>query len=149
MKTTQKTTTCYTEFVGQVCPTYTIKQKSILAAFTLAEVLIAIAVIGVAAAMTIPTVIVNINEHKNMTMLKKLYASYSINIQSMLSSEYGTHCDSLSCLRKWGNPPDADHTAPYHNKALADPRYFCFRNLSDFFCPIYILPFILFICLYI
>ena len=56
MKTTQKTLNNYAEFVGQVCPTYKAKLVKRLA-FTLAEVLITITIIGVVAAMTIPNLV--------------------------------------------------------------------------------------------
>ncbi|MCQ2958159.1 MAG: type II secretion system GspH family protein [Candidatus Gastranaerophilales bacterium] len=93
-------------------------------AFTLTEVLTTLMVIGVIAAMTMPTLMTNVTEQKNLAMLKKLYSSYTVNIQSMLNSEYGTHCDSLSCLRKWGSATTPDYQPPYHNGALADTKYF-------------------------
>lgn len=47
------------------------------AAFTLAEVLITLAIIGVVAAMTIPTLITNYQEKVTVTRLKKFYSAFS------------------------------------------------------------------------
>ena len=61
-------------------------QKS---AFTLAEVLITLAIIGVVAAMTIPTLTANYKEKAIVTKLTKTYAILS-NAYQMMQAEYGT-----------------------------------------------------------
>ena len=43
-------------------------------AFTLAEVLITLGIIGIVAAMTIPVIVGNYKKHKNIVTLKKAYA---------------------------------------------------------------------------
>ena len=60
-KLSLKTVNCHPEFVGQVCPTYKATKHF---AFTLAEVLITITIIGVVAAMTIPNLMTDINQRK-------------------------------------------------------------------------------------
>ena len=45
--------------------------------FTLAEVLITLGIIGVVAAMTMPTLINNINNKQNIAALKKAYSLIS------------------------------------------------------------------------
>ncbi len=52
-----------------------IAKKSL--AFTLAEVLITLAVIGIVAALTIPTVVRNYQKHQTVTRLKKTYSALS------------------------------------------------------------------------
>ena len=48
--------------------------KSLRNAFTLAEVLVTLGIIGVVAAMTLPTVIANVRYHELKTQLKKTYS---------------------------------------------------------------------------
>ena len=48
--------------------------KSFRNAFTLAEVLVTLGIIGVVAAMTLPTVIANVRYHELKTRLKKTYS---------------------------------------------------------------------------
>ena len=57
-------------------------------AFTLAEVLITLGIIGVVAAMTIPGLITNIQKTRTATELKKAYAEISVAVR-MAESEYG------------------------------------------------------------
>ncbi len=54
------------------------------AAFTLAEVLITLGVIGVVAAVTLPTLIANYQKHVTVTQLKKAYTEFS---QAMQKAE--------------------------------------------------------------
>ena len=58
------------------------------AAFTLAEVLITLAIIGVVAAMTIPTLIANYKEKQTVTQLAKVFSILSSAYQ-MVQAEYG------------------------------------------------------------
>jgi len=59
------------------------------AAFTLAEVLITLAIIGVVAVMTIPTLITSYKEKQTVTQLWKVYSTLS-NAFKMAETEYGT-----------------------------------------------------------
>ena len=58
------------------------------AAFTLAEVLITLGIIGVVAAMTLPTLINNYQKKETISKLKKVYAILG-NTTSMAMAEYG------------------------------------------------------------
>ena len=79
----------------------TIKAKS---AFTLAEVLITLVIIGVVAAMTIPTLSKNKDEKSNIIAFKKVYSAIS-QANLMLNNENGgdwtTQCASFNnaCFR--------------------------------------------------
>lgn len=57
--------------------------------FTLAEVLITLAIIGVVAAMTIPTLIVSYKERQTVSQLTKVYSTLASAYQ-MMQAEYGT-----------------------------------------------------------
>ncbi len=59
------------------------------AAFTLAEVLITLGIIGVVAAMTIPTLITSYKEKQTVSQLTKAYSTLSSAFQ-MMQAEYGT-----------------------------------------------------------
>ncbi|MCD8024794.1 MAG: type II secretion system GspH family protein, partial [Candidatus Gastranaerophilales bacterium] len=63
-------------------------------AFTLAETLITLAIIGVVAAMTIPSVITNINEHQFKSALKKNFSVF----QNTFNLIYGYSYDEF---RDW------------------------------------------------
>ena len=58
-------------------------------AFTLAEVLITLGIIGVVAAMTLPSLQQKLDERSNITMLKKFYAEF-MNATNLLVVDYGT-----------------------------------------------------------
>lgn len=60
-----------------------------LAAFTLAEVLITLGIIGVVAAMTMPSLITNYQKKQTVTQLKKAYSELSQALK-MSETEYGT-----------------------------------------------------------
>ena len=64
--------------------------------FTLAEVLVTLGIIGVVAAMTMPSLIANHNEKQTVVQLKKVYATLSNAYVSVLN-EYGAPAD-------WGLP---------------------------------------------
>jgi prepilin-type N-terminal cleavage/methylation domain-containing protein len=57
-------------------------------AFTLAEVLITLAIIGVVAALTIPTVVRNYQKQETITRLKKAYSALA-NTTNLAMAEYG------------------------------------------------------------
>lgn len=98
-------------------------------AFSLAETLTTLLIIGAVAAMLIPSLQNNISKQKNLTMLKKLYSSFSVNIKTVLAQG---SCASISCLRRYGenNNPDEDKRS-LHNGVFADSKYF--NILND--CP--------------
>ena len=73
------------------------------AAFTLAEVLITLGIIGIVAAMTIPTLISNYQKKTYVVGLKK---AYSILQQSFKMMLVNSDCLSLTCLG-WGSSLDA------------------------------------------
>jgi prepilin-type N-terminal cleavage/methylation domain-containing protein len=69
-------------------------------AFTLAEVLITLGIIGVVAAMTIPNLIVSNEKRTTVTRLKKSFSELSQVIR-LIEGEYGTGyslCESSPCL---------------------------------------------------
>lgn len=63
--------------------------KNLKIGFTLAEVLITLGIIGIVAAMTIPTVIAKHKEKQNVSKLKKVYSTLSQAMTSIIH-EYGT-----------------------------------------------------------
>ncbi|MBR1754551.1 prepilin-type N-terminal cleavage/methylation domain-containing protein, partial [bacterium] len=65
-----------------------------LRGFTLAEVLITLGIIGVVAALTIPTLMQKTNERETISNLKKVYSELSQS-WNMMQVEYGT-------IDKWG-----------------------------------------------
>ena len=65
-------------------------------AFTLAEVLITLGIIGVVAALTIPTLISNHRANVTMQKLKKFYSSMS-QAQLMAINDYGEVQNWDSC----------------------------------------------------
>ncbi len=66
-----------------------------LGAFTLAEVLVTLGVIGVVAALTLPSVITNYQKKQTVVQLKKLYSTLS-NASGLSQSENGE-------MREWDN----------------------------------------------
>lgn len=67
-------------------------------AFSLAEVLTTLMIIGVIAAFLIPVLSTGIEKQKTVSMLKRLYSSFSVNIQTVLGE---ANCSSVSCLRAY------------------------------------------------
>ena len=59
--------------------------KNIHSAFTIAEVLITLGIIGIVAAMTLPSVIVNYQKKQTSAQLKKAYSTFA---QALLKSQY-------------------------------------------------------------
>ncbi len=70
------------------------KSKSLRKGFTLAEVLITLGIIGIVAAMTIPTLIAKYQERQTVSKLTKAYATVS-NAYAMAKANYGD-------LSMWG-----------------------------------------------
>src|SRR5574344_3139527 len=79
-------------------------------AFTLAEVLITLGIIGVVAAMTIPTLIHQKNVQTAETKLKKFYSTMSQATQ-LLQAEYGDYSN-------W-SPSDSDDIKPWFDEYLS------------------------------
>ena len=75
-------------------PVYSHTSKAAKPAFTLAEVLITLAIIGVVAALTLPSVIQNFKERQYVSQLKKTYSVLQ-NAFQMAIAEHGT-------LDQWG-----------------------------------------------
>ncbi len=73
-----------------------------LAAFTLAEVLITLAIIGVVAALTIPTVITNYQKKMYVTQLKKSYNNLSNAFRTIMANDGVTE---LSETTLWSKIP--------------------------------------------
>ncbi len=71
-------------------------------AFTLAEVLITIGIIGVVAAMTMPTLMAKYQEKVTVTKLKKVY--------SILSQAYLRAQEDYGTIDNWGFPEDSGST---------------------------------------
>ncbi len=80
--------------------TYTLKKK---AAFTLAEVLITIGIIGVISAITLPVLINQYQKQTYITGLQKFYTQIS---QVMLSIKRQTGCEDMACLGLSGSLND-------------------------------------------
>ena len=81
-------------------------------AFTLAEVLITIGIIGVVAAMTLPTLIGNYQKKQVISQLKKAFSEYAQAMQ-MAQVENGT-------LDTWALMPSSD----FNNNQLEQSKYF-------------------------
>src|SRR5574344_2669193 len=56
-------------------------------AFTLAEVLIVLGIIGIVAALTIPTLMANVQKQQYLTALKKFYSTQTEGFARMLAEE--------------------------------------------------------------
>ncbi|MEE3348698.1 MAG: type II secretion system protein [Candidatus Gastranaerophilaceae bacterium] len=81
-------------------------------AFTLAEVLITLGIIGVVAAMTLPTLIGNYQKKQVISQLKKAFSEYAQAMQ-MAQVENGT-------LDTWALMPSSD----FNNNQLEQSKYF-------------------------
>lgn len=75
-------------------------------AFTLAEVLIVIGIIGVVAALTVPTLIANYQKNQNVANLKKFYSEFQIGMRIYMSNN---GCSDLTCTGLFnGESTDTD-----------------------------------------
>ena len=89
-------------------PKYRMENCTLLlkkAAFTLAEVLITLGIIGVVAAMTLPSLIQNYHEKQRVTQLKKAY-SVMQNAFLMAQEEYGDVTDWGLTITNTGEKDD-------------------------------------------
>ena len=93
------------------------------AAFTLAEVLVTLAVIGIVAAMTIPNIVQSYNEKVTVTKVKKMYSTLS-NAYELVKIEYG---DISQWSTKGGNNSVEDSIAMREKFK----KYFIFSKLCD------------------
>ncbi len=75
------------------------------AAFTLAEVLITLAIIGVVAALTIPTLVQNYQRKIHLVRFQKTYAALANGIKNYAVSK---GCDSFQCLGMTGIIPKTE-----------------------------------------
>lgn len=93
-------------FIDKVYSLFTSHHSLKKAAFTLAEVLITLGIIGVVAAMTMPSLIQNYQEKATATKLKKCYSLVSQAYVSILNDEGGSDTlqagDDLEMMEKFG-----------------------------------------------
>lgn len=93
-------------FIDKVYSLLTSHHSLKKAAFTLAEVLITLGIIGVVAAMTMPSLIQNYQEKATVTKLKKCYSLVSQAYVSILNDEGGSDTlqagDDLEMMEKFG-----------------------------------------------
>ena len=74
-------------FTDKVYPLFTTHHSLKRPAFTLAEVLITLGIIGVVAALTMPSLIQNYKEKATVTKLKKMYSILEQGVQQMVTDE--------------------------------------------------------------
>lgn len=111
-------------------------------AFTLAEVLITLGIIGIVAAMTIPTLISNSQDNANKTAFKKIYSDLS-SANAMLANEYGgmsslfaswTSCEDVrnSYLTYFSHIKtcDENNTACWHDVATTPLKHIAGGNMN-------------------
>ncbi len=92
-----------------------------LIAFTLAEVLITLAVIGVVAALTIPTLIQNYEEKATVTKVKKMYNTL-FNAYRLSILDYGTASEWGITGRDAGSQDEEEETYNATNAILVRDR---------------------------
>ncbi len=80
---------------------YNVINMKKLRAFTLAEVLITLAIIGVVAALTIPTVVTNYRKKMYVTQLKKSYSSFNSAFKTMMAKEGVTRMTDTTLWSKF------------------------------------------------
>lgn len=105
-------------------------------AFTLAEVLITLGIIGVVAAMTIPTLMANIKAHQYSAKFKKTVSTLS-NAAKMSQAQYGFDYSGLTdkCNAKSGtdNPEDKQSLCSLLNGTLTGATYYYgMNNFSNY-----------------
>ena len=100
-------------------------------AFTLAEVLITLGIIGVVAAMTIPTLMANVKAHQYSVKFKKTVSTLS-NAAKMSQAQYGFDYSGLTdkCDAKSGtdNPEDKQSLCSLLNGTLTGATYYYGMN---------------------
>lgn len=98
---------------------------SLRKAFTLAEVLITLAIIGIVAAITIPTLVSEYKDRVYLAALKKMYANLQ-NAQTMINAEYGLP-STWSLVSYSGAQNNNENTtiAEYYAEAFGSGTKFC------------------------
>ena len=96
-------------------------------AFTLAEVLITLGIIGVVAAMTMPALIANTKKSEYSSKLKKVYSSLS---QAVLLAENNTGMSSLD----WGRNGSIQDESGEYDEVLNDTENYNF--FMTYFAPV-------------
>ena len=86
-------------------------------AFTLAEVLITLGIIGVVAALTLPTLIQNYQKQVYVNQLKKTYATLSEGFKQIVASE---DCTTLKCSTGFDMRDDVDTVSFSKNETLRE-----------------------------
>ena len=99
------------------------------AAFTLAEVLITLGIIGVVAAMTIPTLIADYQEKVYISRVKKVYSLLS-QAYKFAELEYGN--PTTWNLEKWEQKEDATSDNMYTDIASAGSADFLGQRFAEF-----------------
>lgn len=92
-------------------------------AFTLAEVLITLGIIGIVAAMTLPSLISNYKRKENVAMLKKAYSELSQSL-SRAEADYGT-MDTWSFKGFETSAERIDNFTDYYLKPYVKMLAFC------------------------
>ena len=87
------------------------------AAFTLAEVLITLGIIGVVAALTLPTLIQNHQKQVCVTQLKKAYSNIS-NAYNQIANDEGVTEWSQTCFTDWTGNNNCLHKLAKQMKAI-------------------------------
>lgn len=105
-------------------------------AFTLAEVLITLGVIGVVAAMTIPVLVQNYQRHEYVTRLKKAYTTLNTGFQQIIiNAGCEGEKDALECTGLFGSE-NSDYTLENqtYRKNLANAIERTFKLTETKFC---------------
>lgn len=87
---------CKYNFLCKLHKRTTSLKLSLAKGFTLAEVLITLVIIGIVAAMTIPTLINDSQKLQEVTALKKAYAETLIALKTYMANN---NCDTLNCTQ--------------------------------------------------
>ena len=102
--------------------------------FTLAETLTVLGIIGVIAAMTVPTLYSGQEEARRMATLKKIYNGFQQNIQRVLTSQDGAQgnvCETISCLNAYSSPTGGKHNGILAQTKILNVRSFCEDCFSE------------------
>lgn len=95
--------------------------------FTLAEVLITLVIIGVIAAMTIPTVINNYRKQEYVSKLKKVYSTLAQATHTIIAEEGSPKAD----VGGWGTWSNIPYLYKKHMSAKDCPRSNCVTQYSS------------------
>ena len=117
-------------FLVQYCLSNLVSSKK--AAFTLAEVLITLGIIGIVAAMTIPTLISEYKDRTYLASLKKLYANL-LNSQILINAEYGLPSSwQLSSVNSDNNDANTKIAQYYADKIGGVSKFCGFSSVHPF-----------------